>query len=162
MSLPTFDWQLASPYFFRSSLNTGGMYSEQTCLTWSLAGYHLPYSLQVFIIYLGMFIKGSNCFGWVLNQRSVCLYIAYIWEGNRYSALFTLSCVQAKANIWTQLFITAHCHNLIPALFNMWRQGQPYYWQSKLMCKFHLFSSAFLLFFFFFSHLSSSWFSAQV
>lgn len=52
---------------------------------------HVWLDLSWSIIYpslLAMFIKGSNCFGWVLNQLSVCLYIAYIWECNRYSAVY--------------------------------------------------------------------------
>ncbi len=71
---------------------------------------------------LALFIECSNC----LKQHSVCLYY-YIREGNRYSDLFTLRCIQAKANRWTQLFITARCHDLIPRWFNKWRQGQAYY-----------------------------------
>lgn len=99
-----------------------------------------------------MFIKCSNCFGRVLNQHSVCMYIAYIWEGNRYSALFNLKCIRAKANRWTQLFITAHCHNSIPGDLTSESRANPIIenalldWHSKMMCRFHLFSSAFLLF----------------
>lgn len=93
-----------------------------------------------------MFIECSNCFGRVLNQHSVCVYIAYIWEGNRYSALFNLKCIRAKANRWTQLFITAHCHDSISDDLTSEGRANPIIenalldWHSKMMCTFHLFS----------------------